>query len=241
MVGQYIAVSQDLSRWLMETVGVSESKVQQIYNGVDQERFHPGNGKPMGIAPDGFLSDESFVIGSVGRLAAVKDQATLIRAFKLLLDHNPRKRDVLRLIIAGDGPLREDLQELTVELGVEQAVWMTGDRSDIPDLLRLYDLFVLPSLGEGISNTILEAMATGLPIIATDVGGNPELVEEGVNGRLIPAEDYAALGSSLHKSIREREQLRNMGAASLMKVKAQFDWQKTVEQYLSIYDGVVNS
>jgi sugar transferase (PEP-CTERM/EpsH1 system associated) len=241
VVGRYTTVSKDLKHWLMETVGVLESKVVQIYNGVDQELFHPGNGKPMDIAPNGFLSEGSFVIGTVGRLAAVKDQATLIRAFKLLLDHNPRKRNDLRLVIAGDGPLRKDLEELTAELGIEQAVWMTGNRSDIADVLRLYDLFVLPSLGEGISNTILEAMATGLPIIATDVGGNPELVEEGVNGRLIPAEDHAALGSRLNKCIREREQLRNMGAASLLKTKTQFNWQKTVEQYLSVYDELMSS
>jgi sugar transferase (PEP-CTERM/EpsH1 system associated) len=240
-VGRYITVSQDLRRWLMGTVGVSENRVVQIYNGVDQELFHPGNGKRMDIAPDGFLSERSFVIGTVGRLAAVKDQATLIRAFKLLLDHNPRKRDDLRLIIAGDGPLRGDLEALIAELGLEQAVWMTGDRSDIADLLRLYDLFVLPSLGEGISNTILEAMATGLPIIATDVGGNPELVEEGVNGWLIPTEDHAALGSCLHRCIREREQLRNMGAASLMKTKTHFNWHQTVEQYLSIYDAMLGN
>jgi sugar transferase (PEP-CTERM/EpsH1 system associated) len=240
-VGRYVTVSKDLKRWLMETVGVSKRRVVQIYNGVDQEQFHPGDGKPMDLPPAGFLSAESFVIGTVGRLAAVKDQATLIRAFKLLLDANPADKNDLRLVIAGDGPLRRELEELVSELGIARSVWITGDRSDIADVLRLFDLFVLSSLGEGISNTILEAMATGLPIVATDVGGNPELVQEGVTGRLIPGEDPAVLAASLQQCIGDREQLIRMGAASLEKVKTQFNWQKTVEQYLSVYDEVVNS
>jgi sugar transferase (PEP-CTERM/EpsH1 system associated) len=241
IVGRYITISKDLKRWLMETVGVSKRRVVQIYNGVDLEQFHPGSAKQVDLPPAGFLSAESFVIGTVGRLAAVKDQTTLIRAFKLLLDADPAYGNDLRLIIAGDGPLREELEALISELGVARFVWITGDRNDIADLLRLFDLFVLSSLGEGISNTILEAMATGLPIVATDVGGNPELVQEGVNGRLIPGEDPAVLASRLQECIGDREQLRRMGTASLEKVKTQFNWQNTVERYLSVYDEVVNS
>jgi glycosyltransferase involved in cell wall biosynthesis len=204
--------------------------------------FYPGSYKEKDIAaPAGFLSEESFVVGTVGRLAAVKDQASLIRAFKLLLDNNPEIQSDLRLIIAGDGPLKTELERLVAELQIEKSVWMTGDRSDIPDILRLFDLFVLPSLGEGISNTILEAMATGLPIVATDVGGTPELVEDGINGRLVPPEDPSALMSGLQECVRDREQLDSMGAASLDKIKMQFNWQETVEQYLSVYDGLLGS
>jgi sugar transferase (PEP-CTERM/EpsH1 system associated) len=242
IVGRYVTVSKDLRNWLLETVGVSENRVVQIYNGVDQEVFYPGSYKEKDIAaPAGFLSEESFVLGTVGRLAAVKDQASLIRAFKLLLDNNPEIQSDLRLIIAGDGPLKTELERLVAELQIEKSVWMTGDRSDIPDILRLFDLFVLPSLGEGISNTILEAMATGLPIVATDVGGTPELVEDGINGRLVPPEDPSALMSSLQECVRDREQLDSMGAASLDKIKMQFNWQETVEQYLSVYDGLLGS
>lgn len=241
LVGRYITVSKDLQCWLLETVGVPQGKIRQIYNGVDQDLFKPRDCDRRQIAPPGFLTDRSFVIGTVGRLAAVKDQSTLIRAFKALLDKNPESGRDYRLIIVGDGPLRVQLQELIAELHLEQCIWMTGDRSDIPDILNIFDLYVLTSLGEGISNTILEAMATGLPIIATDVGGNPELVEEGVNGRLIPKEDPSALANCLQELTGEQEWLRNMGKASLEKVKERFNWNKTVERYLSVYDELIKS
>jgi sugar transferase (PEP-CTERM/EpsH1 system associated) len=241
LVGRYIPVSKDLRRWLQQTVGVPEDKIRQIYNGVDQELFKPRDCDRQEVAPPGFLTERSFVIGTVGRLAAVKDQSTLIRAFKTLVDKNPESGSDYRLIIVGDGPLRIQLQELISELHLEKWVWMTGDRSDIPDILNIFDLYVLTSLGEGISNTILEAMATGLPIIATDVGGNPELVEEGVNGRLIPREDPGALANCIQELNGDQERLRNMGKSSLDKVKERFNWDKAVERYLSVYDELINS
>ena len=119
-----------------------------------------------------------MVIGTVGRMLPVKDQLTLVRAFILLVSKNVEWRKLLRLVVVGDGPLREESMRLLCEAQVEDIVWFSGEREDIPDLLRGMDVFVLPSIAEGISNTILEAMATGLPVIATQVGGNSELVVE---------------------------------------------------------------
>jgi len=239
LVGRYITVSKDLKRWLMETIGVPEQRVTQIYNGVDLTLFSPAtsNHRPDGLMPAGFLPDGSIVIGTVGRLAGVKDQATLIRAFRLLFDVNP----VVRLVIAGDGPMRENLQALIDELELTDVVWISGDRNDIPDILRTFDLFVLPSLGEGISNTILEAMATGLPIVATDVGGNPELVQQGENGYLVPARDPERLAECIGILMQSAEQRKAMGAASLERVKRQFDWERTLASYLSVYDEVLGT
>ncbi|MEJ2530070.1 MAG: glycosyltransferase, partial [Gammaproteobacteria bacterium] len=137
MVGRYITVSQDLKGWLHQTIGVAEEKVYQIYNGVDQDRFFPAENKDLGLAPDGFLSDDSIVIGTVGRLAAVKDQTALIAAFALLLQSVPDYRARLRLIIVGDGPLYDQLQRQVRQLVLEQSVWMAGDRDDVADILRL--------------------------------------------------------------------------------------------------------
>ncbi len=240
IVGRYITVSQDLERWLHETVGVADKKIRQIYNGVDQDNFFPAEKKNLDLAPTGFLSDNSIVIGTVGRLAAVKNQASLIAAFELLMQTASEHRSKLRLIIVGDGPLRDSLKQQVRELGIEQSVWMAGDSRDVPELLRMMDLFVLPSLGEGISNTVLEAMATGLPIVATDVGGNPELLEDGVNGRLVPVNDHQTLVSVLDQMISQKELLKSMGSLSLQKVGQKFNWNKTVDRYLAVYDDLLD-
>ena len=234
LVGCYTAVSQDLARWLVETLGVSPHKVVQIYNGVDQERFCPGPARPE-LAPAGFLDDNPLVVGTVGRLAAVKDQATLIRAFARL----PQSPRPWRLVLVGDGPQRGALEQLAAELGVEERCWFAGDRDDIPELLRLFDLFVLPSLGEGISNTILEAMATGLPVVATRVGGNPELVVEGRTGRLVPVSDPEALAAALAELGADGDRRRAMGEAALERVRSRFHWDRTVAAYLEVYDRLL--
>ena len=239
LVEKYTTVSKDLQRWLIETIGVSPRKVVQIYNGVDQERFRPTGERPTGLAPAGFLESDSLVIGSVGRLAAVKDQATLVRAFARLQQLAPEQAARLRLVLVGDGPSRRELEQLVKELDLGERTWLAGDRDDVPELLRLFDLFVLPSLGEGISNTLLEAMATGLPVVATRVGGNPELVSDGRNGRLVDAGDPGALARVLVELAAAPETRRAMGRAGLERVRRQFNWDKTVEAYLGVYDELL--
>ena len=184
------------------------------------------------------MADDIQVIGTVGRLAEVKDQRTLIDAFSLLVQGNSTEKH-LRLIIVGDGPMYQSLCDRITELGLREYVWMPGDREDIPDLLRMMDVFVLPSLGEGISNTLLEAMATGLPLVATHVGGNPELIDEGVNGCLVPVGDAAALAKHLKDILTEPQTLIAFGENSLNKAKQGFDWGRTVEQYLAVYDQLL--
>jgi len=239
LVGRYITVSQDLKQWLISAIGVQQAGVVQIYNGVDQSLFKPG-AKSQGIAPEGFLTDDPLVIGTVGRLAEVKDQATLIRSFAALLNAPTQDTTPPRLIIAGDGPLRGQLEQLVEELGIGKYTWITGDRSDIPDILRLFDLFVLPSLGEGISNTILEAMATGLPIVATGVGGTPELIEHSVNGYLVQPGDSVQMESNISKLLASKEKRDMMGQANLERVRDKFDWNHTVHSYLEVYDGLLS-
>lgn len=240
LVGAYTTVSRDLKEWLINSIGVPENKITQIYNGVDQTMFSPKSEDRPLIAPAGFLTDESTVVGTVGRLAAVKDQKTLVLAFNQVLEMNPEAQGQLRLIIAGDGPQRDQLEKLIQQLGIVERVWITGERDDIPDILRLLDIFVLPSLGEGVSNTILEAMATGLPIVATSVGGNPELVDEGVNGFLVPRDHPGMLADRIRRLIESPDMRANMGNASLEKVRAEFDWDKTVAGYLAVYDKLTS-
>jgi len=236
LVHRYIAVSQDLAQWLAQVIEVPATKIKQIYNGVDQQVFAPGSVAVS--APVGFMADDVQIIGTVGRLVEVKDQRTLIEAFDRLVQGEPTSKQ-LRLIIVGDGPMYQTLCDTITELGLSEYVWMPGEREDIPDLLRMMDLFVLPSLGEGISNTLLEAMATGLPLIATRVGGNPELIEEGFNGCLVPVGDAAALANHLNTILAKPLTLASYGERSLHKARQCFDWDRTVEQYLVVYDQLL--
>jgi sugar transferase (PEP-CTERM/EpsH1 system associated) len=241
LVDRFITVSRDLQHWLTETVGVTTDKVRQIYNGVDHDVFHPRGVRRPDLAPIGFLGSAACVIGTVGRLAEVKDQTTLINAVARLMREQPALSDAIRLIIVGDGPLRTQLEQLADEQGIASITWFAGDRSDVPDLLRMMDLFVLPSLAEGVSNTVLEAMATGLPVVATRTGGNPELVSVDVTGQLVPVADDRALADTLLELIDRPRKLLTMGQAARERVLEQFNWRRTVEAYLAVYDDVLGN
>ena len=239
LIHRYIAVSQDLSNWLQTVVNVPARKVKQIYNGVDTEKFSPTEVKKLESAPAGFLVAGSLVIGTVGRIAEVKNQRSLILAVDQILKQKPQLADRLRFILVGDGPLFAQLKELVDELRLSSCIWLPGDRTDIPQLLQLMDIFVLPSLAEGVSNTVLEAMATGLPIVATRTGGNPELVEDGSNGRLVEVDNHTQLVEVLLELIEHPEHGVAMGQQGLARVRETFNWDNTVEQYLAVYDEVI--
>jgi sugar transferase (PEP-CTERM/EpsH1 system associated) len=239
LVQRYIPVSKDLADWLESRIRVPPARIRQIYNGVDAEQFSPTVAARTDLGPPGLLSDGALVIGTVGRLVAVKDQRTLLLAFADLVGRSQDLASRLRLVVVGEGDLRHALEQQAAACGVSHAVWFTGDRSDVADLMRLFDLFVLPSLGEGVSNTILEAMATGLPVIATRVGGNPELVTPGRTGALVPAGDAGALASAMQGFVTDEARRRRCGVAARAEVMQRFDWGSCVDAYLSVYDEVL--
>jgi len=238
LVGHYIAVSRDLEQWLIHTVGVAPQRVSQIYNGVDSTRFHPREGA-RNIGPAGFAAETALVIGSVGRMAEVKDYPNLVRAFIRLLAIEPSARQRARLVIIGEGVSRETCLNLLREANAAQLAWLPGERMDVAELMRNMDLFVLPSLGEGISNTVLEAMSCGLPIIATRVGGNPELVEEAHTGVLVPVSDPEFLAQTLLKYFRTGSVLKAQGQASRKRIESHFSIPAMVRGYLSVYENVL--
>lgn len=239
IIHHYVAVSQDLSQWLQYTIGVAPEKIAQIYNGVDQSRFSPKQADDSQVLPEYLKENGILVIGTVGRLAAVKDQLVLVEAFRKLVERNTEYRKTLRLVIVGDGPLRPEIESHIADAGLTDVSWLPGDRTDIPELLRSMDIFVLPSLGEGISNTILEAMASGLPIVATEVGGNPELVEQNKNGILMPVGDSDKLADSIEALVQDPAKRQSFGAASSRKVSEKYNWQRTVESYMQVYDQLL--
>lgn len=238
-VGHYIAVSKDLECWLVDTVGAAPDRVSQIYNGVDSLRFHPRSGPRDEFGPEGFFTDDAFVIGSVGRMAAVKDYPSLVRAFLKVLEKKPTARRRLRLLIVGDGGSRQECLDLLRDTSARELAWLPGERADTPTLMRAMDLFVLPSLGEGISNTILEAMSSGLPVVATRVGGNVELVQEGHTGRLVPPANPEAMADALLDYYVNTEKALLHGKSARQKIEACFSMEAMTQGYLDVYDKVL--
>ncbi|MEO8346693.1 MAG: TIGR03088 family PEP-CTERM/XrtA system glycosyltransferase [Betaproteobacteria bacterium] len=239
-VSHYVALSKDLETYLNRTLGVDPRRVEQIYNGVDTARFAPTPGDRSNIAGCPFNDDDFWLMGTVGRLQEVKDQVTLAEAFVRAIRRGPAVAK-MRLVIVGDGPLRARVEHVLDAAGMRQLAWLPGERNDVPEILRGLDCFVLPSLAEGISNTILEAMACGLPVVATRVGGNPELVEDGLTGRLVPQANAESMASALLAYYEDPVLARRHGRAGRHAVLQRFSLDRMVADYLSLYDGLVAS
>jgi glycosyltransferase involved in cell wall biosynthesis len=160
----------------------------------------------------------------------------LAQAFVRALALAPHLKATLRLVMVGDGPLRAQAQAVLDQVGVGGLAWLPGERSDVADIMRGLHAFALPSLGEGISNTILEAMASALPVVATDVGGNADLVSHGQTGFITPAADPQAMALQLVALASNRWQAQRMGQAGRTRVLAHFSMQAMVSAYQRVYD-----
>jgi len=237
----YAAVSKDLSMALARSVGISTDQVAAIYNGVDTEVFYPWRDTRPAIGPPGFVPEEGVVIGTVGRMQEVKDQPTLVRAFLHLREMMGQGREKLRLVLVGDGPLREHCGRLLEEGGARAAAWLPGECSNIGETMRAMDVFVLPSRGEGAANTLLEAMATGLPSVATRVGGNPELVQEGVTGMLVPAGDPVSMAAAIRRYVDDSGLRSAHGRNGRLRVESEFTLDSMVRRYADLYDHVLGA
>ncbi len=231
LVSNYIAVSRDLETWLREIIHVPPHKLNQIYNGVDSTKFQPR----AGARPE-FAHPESIVFGSVGRMVEVKDYPLLTRAFIQLMRQQPERAERARLVIVGDGPSREACLELLQGAGLAHLAWFPGARDDIAEIMQALDVFVLPSKNEGISNTILEALASGLPVIATAVGGNIELVEDGVNGLLVTPGDVAEMVQALLFYLDTPARIAEHGETARRQAVQRFSIPAMAVAYAAMYD-----
>ena len=236
LIARFIPLSKELENYLVDTISVPKRKVSRICNGVDSERFMPGIKR--GILPFIEAPDETVVVGCIGRMQTVKDPMNLVNAFTTIIRDYPDTRQKIRLVMIGDGPVLKEAQEMLRSLNLGDIVWLPGHRDDIPELLQQFDIFVLPSKAEGISNTILEAMSSGLPIVATRVGGNYELIEEGENGVLVPASDSDALAAAIFQYTKDDELCARHGARSRKIVEESFSITGMIAKYMEIYDGV---
>lgn len=236
-VHRQIALSAPTHRYLAQRVGVPADRISEICNGVDVNRFAPASDRAalrIRLTLPGTSAD-TFLVGAVGRLAAVKNLPLLLRAFALARTRSDGFRHSARLVLVGDGPERRALAGLIEELALESCCHLAGARDDVPQWLQALDLLCLPSLAEGISNAILEAMASGVPVVATDVGGNAELIRNGMTGWLVPSQDVEALTTRLLAGFADRSTLVRAGAAARQLAVTQFSLERMISTYHQVY------
>lgn len=238
LVGHYIAANAEQERWLIEQVGAEPSRVSQISNGVDSLEFHPRLGPHAAVGPDGFMRDDAFVIGSVGRMDGARNDTTLVDAFLRLISSPHASHSGLRLLIVGDGPMRAECQAILERAGAGHRAWLPGERLDIAQLMRAMDLMVLPALTEGSGNVLLEAMATGLPVVATSVGVHKELVQPGLTGILVPPMSPDVMAAAIADYCRIPEMGIRHGARARGQVIAHHSLPAMARSYLAVYDAL---
>nr|WP_321399862.1 glycosyltransferase [uncultured Desulfobacter sp.] len=230
---QVLSVSVEHKTRLARTIGFPKRKIEVIDNGVDNNRFSP---KEFNTREEFGIDDKTTVIGTVGRMEPVKNQILLINAFKKLL----LNRSNIKLILIGDGALLPELKARVSDYQIQDHVIFTGQRFDTDRIFNTLNIFVLPSLSEGMSNTILEAMSCGLPVVATDVGDNHRLVDDDTTGYLIPSDSVDALTDKLNCLIDSVEKQTVFGANARQKIKSHFSLDIMVKNYERLYYRLLN-
>jgi sugar transferase (PEP-CTERM/EpsH1 system associated) len=233
VISSFVPVSEDLRHWLREQIGVPDRKIAMVPNGVDTVGF---TSDPLHIEPALQTAIPRILIGTIGRIDRIKNHLGLLDAFSLLLKRFPRQELDLRLAIIGDGPLLEQVRARVEAEGLAERVWLPGSRRDIADLLRTFSVFVLPSVSEATPVTILEAMATGLPVVATRVGGVPQLVLHQQTGLLVKPSDPEALADALSVYISDAQIRARHGAAGRAHVEARYSVDAMVAGYEALYN-----
>lgn len=231
-----VAVSENLKQFIVEKVGVESEQVKVVYNGVDV--FPPCGTDDVGQCRKELdLPTEHRVVGVVGNLYPVKGHQYLIASIPAVLAKCPKTT----FIFAGRGQLEAELKDQAHQLGIDGHVRFLGLRQDIPRILAVLDVFVLPSLSEGLSMAILEAMVAGKPVIATDVGGNPELVEDGGTGCLVPPKDSQALADRLVFLLTNSARASQFGKNGQVRAQGRFSLQTMVQEYQTLYDQCIEA
>lgn len=228
-----VSLSSATSRNLVDR-GFPEDRVRFIPNGVDTERFRPVSDRDGPWSPPPGWPSEGPIAVTVGRLVAAKGLDVLLRAWRDVARVIP----AARLVVVGDGPLRRECEALVSECGVEGSVVLLGARSDVPEILRRCDLYVSSSRTEGMSNALLEGLASGLPLVATRVGGAEDIVEDATNGRLLPPEDARTLAGALTDVLSDSVTRRSMGEASRRIALERFALDAIVQRYLALFDEI---
>ena len=231
-IDRYVPVSDDLQRWLDQVVAIAPRKIALIKNGVDTERFQA---RPSEASASPWQAGD-FVIGTVARVQDVKHHKGLVQAFIELRALLPQHRDRLRLSIIGDGPLLPAIKAQVAAAGLEDVVWLPGARSDIAALMHSFSLFALPSLAEGTPVSLLEAMACALPVVASNVGGIPEVIQHGEQGSLVTVADSGALAAAIARYVQDPALAARHGQAARERIEQRYSMAAMLSAYTGLYD-----
>jgi glycosyltransferase involved in cell wall biosynthesis len=227
---EIITISDHTKSNLVKYENFPARRMKVVYNGVDLRQFSQNidpaaKKQSLGLPPD------SKVIGIVARLDPVKNHVMLFRAFRRILNDIPETY----LLLVGDGPEEHRLKSLTESLDIRNTTLFLGTRRDIPELLHVFDVFVLPSFSEGMSVTLIEAMGSGVPVVATRVGGTPELVKDQETGYLVESDNDQEMATMLLNLLQNEERRQRMGQAGQQRAYDMFSLDKMVDIYTKLY------
>jgi len=230
-INTIVADCQNVVDFLCNVRGISNAKIRIIFNGIDINKYTNSldvlkKKQELGIDKD------SLIIGNVARLVPMKDHMNLLEAFHSINKSLPNTK----LVIVGDGKLRKDLEKRAEELNLDGSVIFLGIRTDIPEILNVFDVFVLSSESEGLSLSLLEAMAASKPVVATNVGGNSEVIDDGATGLLVPPKNSKGLADALIKILSNKELSNSIGIAGQRKVKERFSLEFMTKEYEELYE-----
>jgi glycosyltransferase involved in cell wall biosynthesis len=225
-----ISVSNATADWLVQKRGVPRRKVLVIPYGVNLKLYRPG--RNLELRKKIGLPVEARVVGVVARLHPQKGHRYLIEAAQTIVRAHPK----VRFVLVGDGELRGELEQMVLQSNLAEHFLFLGFRDDVRDLLQIFDLFVLPSLYEGLPNVILEAMASGLPVVATSVDGTKELIVDNETGFLVPPKDSAALAEKIGLLLADKERSAIFGLKGRQRVEAHYSLELEVKSFQNLYE-----
>jgi len=240
LIHHWIPLSADLEAYLRDDIGVPTGRVTRIRNGVDVSRFRPVPGAAERLRAAQGWHPDTTVVGWVGRMEPVKNPLGLVEAVASLVSDEPALRDRIGLVLVGDGSERGAVEQALSAAGLRDRAWLAGARDDVPELLAALDLFVLPSRAEGISNTILEALACGVPVLAYAVGGNAELLGNEGCGSILPPGDTAALAQAIGEWAGDSDRRRVSREVARRRAEREFSMEAMVAAYMDVYDRVLD-
>jgi len=229
MVSLEICVSKEVKNFTIEKAGIPEYKLEIVENGISDSFLDA-------VTSHRNKKAHSLVVGTIARLSRQKGIEYLLYAAKRVIE----QFSDIAFIIAGKGPLASQLKELSIELGISDKVKFLGFKNNIPELLSVIDIFVLPSLWEGMPNVVLEAMAAGKPVIATDTGGSKDIIRSNVNGVLVEPENSEALAEAILKLLGDPAQRQRLGQSARETVKKRFSIDKTISKTEQVYTQFLN-
>lgn len=231
-VDRITTVSEKLKNDLISTFGIENRKVQTLRNGISSAKIEE---EPSVSRKKIGMSEDHLNIGIIARLVPVKNHRMIFEAFHIVRTQNP----AVRLWVVGSGDLKTELEKQARMLGIQHDVVFMGSRTDVPVILNALDLFVLCSFSEGLSITLLEAMSAGLPIVATNVGGNSEVIEHGKSGLLVESDQSEDLAESILKLIVNKDLAQKMGLAASHRFAEQFSIDCMTQKMDKLYRSLL--